>query len=70
MAESDLTLASHKLNIIAKGKTCSTEDKVFPPGSASNYSDRGGQSSEYRFYQRGEESRMACQRSGRPKEGQ
>ena len=43
MAGIDPTLASHKLNIIATAKP-------------SNYSDRGRQSFECRFYQRGEVS--------------
>ena len=38
------------------GKTCEIESKAFPPGSPLDYSDRGRQSSESRFHQRGKVS--------------
>ena len=37
-------------------KTCETESEAFPPGSPLDYLDKGGQSSESRFHQRGKVS--------------
>ena len=37
-------------------KTCETESEAFPPGSPSDYSIRGGQSSVSGFHQRGKVS--------------
>ena len=69
MAGIDPTLASHKLNVIATAMPVRQKIRHFPPISPSDYSNRGGQPAECRFYQRGVVSRMACKRSSRPEEG-
>ena len=46
-----------------------TESEAFPLGSPSDYSSKGGQSYESRFYQRDEMPRMVGQCGGGSKEG-
>ena len=52
----DLTLASYKLNIIALVKPVRQKIRRFHLGSSSDNLDKGRQSSESRFYQRGKVS--------------
>ena len=41
-----------KTECYSLNKTCEIESKAFPPGSLSDYSNNGGQSSESEFHQR------------------
>ena len=64
----DPLLASDKLNIIPVAKPV-RQSEAFPLGSPLDYSNRGGQSSESRFYQKGKVPQMAGQCGGGSKEG-